>query len=353
MSADATGAAIAAGARLTLRHGLAELARAAWDAQPSPRRWLGRGSGPGPRSRLFGHGSPVPLDAAESRARPSGPDSSARPTPRPSPRSAPRPAPIPGHRTPRPSPHPTRDDDETAQLPIPELPTPAAPGQHPAPGQPAPGQHRAPEPPQQADPGGQENPPPAGSGDPEPGSVWAVVKRAQEGDTEAFGEIYDRYIDMVFRYIYFRVGTRQLAEDLTSETYLRALRRIGSVTWQGRDLGAWLVTIARNLIADHYKSGRYRLEVTTADMLDTDRADTTADGRPEAAVLERLTNATLLEAVKKLNPEQQECIVLRFLQGLSVTETATVMGKNEGAIKALQYRAVRSLGRLLPEGFTP
>jgi RNA polymerase sigma-70 factor (ECF subfamily) len=158
---------------------------------------------------------------------------------------------------------------------------------------------------------------------------------------------------MVFRYIYFRVGTRQLAEDLTSETFLRALRRIGSVTWQGRDLGAWLVTIARNLIADHYKSGRYRLEVTTADMIDADQADIGPDGRPEAAVMERLTNETLLEAVKKLNPEQQECIVLRFLQGLSVTETASAMGKNEGAIKALQYRAVRSLGRLLPEGFTP
>lgn len=190
-------------------------------------------------------------------------------------------------------------------------------------------------------------------GEAQPGDVWAIVRRAQDGDPEAFGEIYDRYIDTVFRYIYFRVGSRPLAEDLTSETFLRALRRIGSVTWQGRDLGAWLVTIARNLIADHYKSGKYRLEVTTADMLDADQEDHGPDGSPEAAVLERLTNVTLLEAVKKLNPEQQECIVLRFLQGLSVTETAQAMGKNEGAIKALQYRAVRSLGRLLPEGFTP
>jgi RNA polymerase sigma-70 factor (ECF subfamily) len=189
--------------------------------------------------------------------------------------------------------------------------------------------------------------------EPEPGDVWTIVRRAQDGDPDAFGEIYDRYIDTVFRYIYFRVGSKPLAEDLTSETFLRALRRIGSVSWQGRDLGAWLVTIARNLIADHYKSGKYRLEVTTADMLDADQEDHGADGRPEAAVLERLTNVTLLEAVKKLNPEQQECIVLRFLQGLSVTETAQAMGKNDGAIKALQYRAVRSLGRLLPEGFTP
>jgi RNA polymerase sigma-70 factor, ECF subfamily len=183
----------------------------------------------------------------------------------------------------------------------------------------------------------------------EPNEVWRIVERAQSGDTDAFAELYDRYMDLVFRYIYYRVGTRALAEDLTSETFLRALRRITSVTWQGRDFGAWLVTIARNLVADHYKSGRYRLEVTTADMLDADRAE---DG-PEGEVLDQLTNATLLETVKRLNPEQQECIVLRFLQGLSVAETAAVMGKNEGAIKALQYRAVRTLGRLLPEGFTP
>jgi RNA polymerase sigma-70 factor (ECF subfamily) len=179
--------------------------------------------------------------------------------------------------------------------------------------------------------------------------VPALVARAQAGDAEAFGTLYDHYVDLVYRYIYYRVGSRALAEDLTSETFLRALRRVRSFTWQGKDIGAWFVTIARNLVADHYKSGRYRLEVQVADMLDADRAQ---DG-PEREVLDSLTNQTLLEAVKRLGPEQQECIVLRFLQGLSVAETALAMGKNEGAIKALQYRAVRTLGRLLPAGFTP
>ncbi|MDM4720958.1 sigma-70 family RNA polymerase sigma factor [Micromonospora sp. WMMA1363] len=183
--------------------------------------------------------------------------------------------------------------------------------------------------------------------------VWALVERAQAGETEAFGLIYDRYVDTVFRFIYFRVGNRQLAEDLTSDTFLRALKRIGSFTWQGRDLGAWLVTIARNLVADHFKSGRYRLEVTTGDVLDADREDRGPEGSPEAAVVEHITNVALLSAVKQLNPEQQECIVLRFLQGFSVAETARAMGKNEGAIKALQYRAVRALARLLPDGFQP
>ena len=183
--------------------------------------------------------------------------------------------------------------------------------------------------------------------------MWTLVERAQAGDAEAFGLIYDRYVDTVFRFIYFRVGNRQLAEDLTSDTFLRALKRIGSFTWQGRDLGAWLVTIARNLVADHFKSGRYRLEVTTGDVLDADREDRGPEGSPEAAVVDHITNVALLTAVKQLNPEQQECIVLRFLQGFSVAETAQAMGKNEGAIKALQYRAVRALARLLPEGFQP
>jgi len=183
--------------------------------------------------------------------------------------------------------------------------------------------------------------------------VWALVERAQAGEAEAFGLIYDRYVDTVFRFVYFRVGNRQLAEDLTSDTFLRALKRIGSFTWQGRDLGAWLVTIARNLVADHFKSGRYRLEVTTGDVLDADREDRGPEGSPEAAVVDHITNVALLTAVKQLNPEQQECIVLRFLQGFSVAETAQSMGKNEGAIKALQYRAVRALARLLPDGFQP
>jgi RNA polymerase sigma-70 factor, ECF subfamily len=183
--------------------------------------------------------------------------------------------------------------------------------------------------------------------------VWTLVERAQGGDTEAFGLIYDRYVDTVFRFIYFRVGNRPLAEDLTSDTFLRALKRIGSFTWQGRDLGAWLVTIARNLVADHFKSGRYRLEITTGDVLDADREDRGPEGSPENAVVDHITNVALLTAVKQLNPEQQECIVLRFLQGFSVAETAQAMGKNDGAIKALQYRAVRALARLLPEGFHP
>ena len=179
--------------------------------------------------------------------------------------------------------------------------------------------------------------------------VWALVERAREGDGEAFGQIYDRYADVVYRYVFYRVGDRGLAEDLTSETFLRALRRIGSFTYQGRDIGAWLVTIARNLILDHVKSARSRLESTTDEIgLVGDHATSTVrPPTPEALVLDSLTSAALMEAVDALNLEQRECVLLRFVQGFSVAETASIMGKNDGAIKALQHRAVRKLATLV------
>jgi RNA polymerase sigma-70 factor (ECF subfamily) len=173
--------------------------------------------------------------------------------------------------------------------------------------------------------------------------TWRLVTRAQEGDGEAFGQLYDRYVDTVFRFIYFRVNDRALAEDFTSETFLRALRRISSVNYQGRDIGAWFVTIARNIILDHMKSARHRLEITTDDT--PERKDRAAS--PEDAVVDLLTSERLMEAVRQLGDEQRECVMLRFIQGFSVSETAAVMGKNDGAIKALQHRAVRKLAELV------
>ena len=181
--------------------------------------------------------------------------------------------------------------------------------------------------------------------DPERDRINALVTLAQQGDAEAFGLVYDRYVDQIYRYLYYRVGSHALAEDLTSETFLRALRRIDSFTYTGKDIGAWFTTIARNLVTDHVKSSRFKLEVSTADMLDAERGD---DGI-ETQVIERLRDAALLDAVRRLKPEQQECIVLRFLQGLSVAETSGVMGRSEGAVKQLQLRAVRALAKLLPE----
>ena len=177
--------------------------------------------------------------------------------------------------------------------------------------------------------------------------MWQLVRLAQDGDGEAFGRLYDHYVSSVFRFIYYRVNDRALAEDFTSETFLRALRRIATINYQGRDIGAWFMTIARNIVFDHAKSARFRLEMTTAEILESGETD----AGPELAVLTNLTNAKLMAAVNELGDEQKECIVLRFLHGLSVAETAEVMGKNDGAIKALQHRAVKRLAVLLGEEF--
>ena len=174
----------------------------------------------------------------------------------------------------------------------------------------------------------------------------ALVELARGGDSEAFGMLYDHYNASVYRFIYYRVGSVALAEDLTSETFFRALRSMSSFKWQGKDFGAWLMTIARNLTADHYKAGRTRLEFATEDM---GAHDSATDG-PENAVLASLTNEALLQALGELPTEQQECLIMRFLQGLSIAETAKVLGRSDGAVKQLQLRGVRNLAKLLPEG---
>ena len=174
----------------------------------------------------------------------------------------------------------------------------------------------------------------------------ALVELARKGDSEAFGQLYDHYHGSVYRFLYYRVGSVQLAEDLTAETFFRALRSMSSFRWQGKDFGAWLMTIARNLTTDHFKAGRTRLESTTEDM---STLDSTAEG-PENAVLASLTNEALLEALSELPTEQRECLVMRFLQGLSIAETADVLGRSAGAVKQLQLRGVRNLAKILPEG---
>jgi RNA polymerase sigma-70 factor (ECF subfamily) len=115
--------------------------------------------------------------------------------------------------------------------------------------------------------------------------------------------------------------------------------------WQGKDFGAWLMTIARNLCTDHFKAGRTRLEMTTEDM---SAHDDTTEG-PETAVLASLTNELLLTSLQKLPAEQRDCLVMRFLQGMSIAETAEVLGRSDGAVKQLQLRGVRNLAKLMPK----
>ncbi len=174
----------------------------------------------------------------------------------------------------------------------------------------------------------------------------ALVELARKGDTEAFGLLYDHYQGSVYRFLYYRTRSATLAEDLTSETFFRALRSMTGFRWQGKDFGAWLMTIARNLATDHFKAGRTRLEMATEDM---GQHDDSTEG-PESAVLASLTNEVLLESLAKLPDEQRDCLVMRFLQGMSIAETAAVLGRSDGAVKQLQLRGVRNLAKLMPEG---
>ena len=174
----------------------------------------------------------------------------------------------------------------------------------------------------------------------------ALVELARGGDADAFGLLYDHYQTSVYRFLFYRTRSSQLAEDLTSETFFRAMRSMNNFRWQGKDFGAWLMTIARNLCTDHFKAGRTRLELTTEDMSPHDNA---TEG-PETMVLASLTNELLMKALQQLPDEQRDCLIMRFLQGLSIAETAEVLGRSDGAIKQLQLRGVRNLAKLMPEG---
>ncbi len=193
--------------------------------------------------------------------------------------------------------------------------------------------------------------PGSGGGEPEPQldaeglRLRALVDLAVQGDAEAFGQLYDHYVGGIYRFVYYRVGSAQLAEDLTSETFVRGLRAISRFSWQGKDFGAWLTTIARNLITDHFKSSRSRLEIVSDSVPETRSSPPT----PEDEVLSLVSNAMLLEAVNALPEEQRDCILMRFMQGLTIAQTAAALGRSEGAVKQLQLRAVRRLAKNVTE----
>lgn len=178
-----------------------------------------------------------------------------------------------------------------------------------------------------------------------PGAEPETISAARTGDPEAFAVLYNEHRVEVFRYIRGRVRDEHLAEDLTSETFIRAFRRIDSFTWQGAPVAAWLVTIARNIVADHFKASRTRLEFAAGDYLDLEsgRVEDSAENarlRELAAVEARETVARQLRA---LPPMQAEAIRLRYLDELSLSETAAQLGRSVGATKQTAFRAFASM----------
>lgn len=174
--------------------------------------------------------------------------------------------------------------------------------------------------------------------------VSVLVARAQAGDAEAFGEVYDRHVDQVFRFIYRRVLDRQTAEDLTSETFLRALRNLVAFRRPGGDFAGWIITIARNLTVNHLRSHQRR-ELPVAEVQEP--VSTGVVAGPEAAVMDRLTQEALIAGIAKLSPVHRQCITLRYLRELSIEETAQALGRTPSAVKGLQHKALKALRGLL------
>lgn len=177
---------------------------------------------------------------------------------------------------------------------------------------------------------------------------WALVSATQSGDMDAYGQLYRLYQPKVFGYVLASVGDRALAEDLTQETFTRALRRIASVTRQGVGVGAWFTTIAKHLVCDHWKASYTRRTTPVGEVLDGPGpvVDLVEDVAVGAVALPRLRCA-LSDAMRHLTPDQQEVLAHRFWGELPLADVAVVMGRHEGAVKALQHRAVAKMRELV------
>lgn len=173
--------------------------------------------------------------------------------------------------------------------------------------------------------------------------VVRLVERAQDGDAEAFGQLYDRYLDIIYGFVYRRVDSRETAEDLVGDVFVKAWGRLDTFSWQGVDIVAWLITIARNRVYDHYKASSTRYE-TPVDIAPESAAMAAPDD-PERVTTSRDLAQALGAALKRLKDSHREVIELRFVHDLSVAEVAAAMDRTVGATKALQYRALRALAR--------
>jgi RNA polymerase sigma-70 factor (ECF subfamily) len=171
----------------------------------------------------------------------------------------------------------------------------------------------------------------------------ALAVRASKGDVHAFGLLYDKHVAAVYRYVYYRVRDDAEAEDLTSEVFMKALRAIPRYEPRQAFL-AWLYRIARNAIIDKVRRGGR--QVSFEDALEHPDAHQTID--PDVEILATSDSATLREALARLTPLQQEVIVLRFLEGFSTFEIAKLIGKREGTVRGIQFRALGALRQLIP-----
>lgn len=170
-----------------------------------------------------------------------------------------------------------------------------------------------------------------------------LVERAAHSDPEAIASLYDLYAPRIYNYIYHRLSDPITAEDLTGQTFLRMIEALRSDRGWRSSFSGWLFRIAHNLVIDHY---RRRSQAEFSDLDDFPNIPA-HDSDPYKAAAAILDSDALVRAINELTEEQAQVIALRFLEGYSITEVAAFMDKTEGAIKALQYRAVASLRRIM------
>jgi len=170
-----------------------------------------------------------------------------------------------------------------------------------------------------------------------------LAARAGKGDAAAFGTLYDRYVDAVYRYVYYRVREDADAEDVTSDVFMKALRAIPRYESRQPFL-AWLYRIARNAIID--RARRARMQVSFEDALAHPGADNIVE--PDAALLAFSDKQEVRRALARLTPLQQEVIVLRFVEGYTTAQIAALVGKREGTVRGIQFRALEMLRTLIP-----
>jgi RNA polymerase sigma-70 factor, ECF subfamily len=176
----------------------------------------------------------------------------------------------------------------------------------------------------------------------------ALIQQAKT-DKEAFGRLYERYVDRIYSYIYYRTGNNHDAEDLTARVFFRAMQHIGSYREQGVPFSAWLYRIAHNLVANWYRDQNRRKVISLEDISQW----RLAQDSPETAVQWLEDKEALLTVIRRLPAERQELLILKFVDGLPNAEIGAIMGRSEGAIKSLYHRALLSLRDELQEAAAP
>ncbi len=169
-----------------------------------------------------------------------------------------------------------------------------------------------------------------------------LVTRAQQGEVSAIGRLYDRHRESIFRYLWLRLDDRQLAEDLTGDVFMRMLDALPRYRIQGLPFRAWLYRIAHNLLVDYFRKMNHQTTVPLEII-----EEQTADNDPDRTIEQALLTERLQAALLSLETTQSEVLILRFIAGLTLQETAQSLGKTEAAIKALQYRGLNGLRRAL------